>query len=63
MEQPDHMIDIVIIFSVNFCPCKIRYQVKNLWDQWKGTKKGPSILKIYNLKKKIFFQSKKSESW
>ena len=25
MEQPDHMIYIVIIFSVNFCPCKIRY--------------------------------------
>ena len=30
MEQPDHMIDIVIIFYVNFYPYKIRYQVKNL---------------------------------
>ena len=38
MEQPDHMIDMVIILSVNFCTCKIRYQVKNLWDQRKGTK-------------------------
>ena len=25
MYQPDHMIDMVIYISVNFCPCKIRY--------------------------------------
>ena len=25
LKQPDHMIDIVIILPVNFCPCEIRY--------------------------------------
>ena len=40
MDQPDHMIDMVILLSVNFCPCKIRYQVKNLWDQRKAIKVG-----------------------
>ena len=40
MEKLDHMIDIMIILSVNFCPCKMRYQVKNLWDQRKDNKKG-----------------------
>ena len=29
MEQPDHMIDMLIILSVNFCLCRIIYQVKN----------------------------------
>ena len=38
MDQPDHMIDMVIFSTENFCPCKIRYQVKNLWDQRKATK-------------------------
>ena len=33
VEQPEHMIDMVIILSVNFCPCKIKYQVKNLCAQ------------------------------
>ena len=46
MEQPDHMIDMVIIMSGNFCPCKERYQVKNLWDQGKGIKEGLSTLKF-----------------
>ena len=30
MEQPNHMIDMVIYLYVNFYPCKIRHQVKNL---------------------------------
>ena len=30
MDQPDHMIDMVIFLSVKFYPCKIKYQVKNL---------------------------------
>ena len=63
MDQPDHMIDMVIILSVNFCPCKIRYQVNNLWDQRKGTKEGLWTLKFIWLKKKnfiVFFYSYKN---
>ena len=47
MEQPDNIIDKVIILSVNFCSCIIRYKVKNLWDQRKGTKEGLSTLRFY----------------
>ena len=40
MEQPDHMMDMVVTLSLNFCPCKVWYRSKNLWDQRKGTKEG-----------------------
>ena len=56
MEQPNHMIDMVIILSVNFCLFKIRDQVKNLWDQSKVTKEGLLTLKFFKLKKKNFFE-------
>ena len=46
MDQPDHMIDMVISLSVHFCPCKIRYQVKSLRDQRKDTNEGLSTLKF-----------------
>ena len=38
MDQPDDMIDKVIILSVNFCLFKITYQVTNFLGQIKGTK-------------------------
>ena len=40
IEKQNHMIDMVFIFSINLCPCKIRYQVKTFWDRRKGTKEG-----------------------
>ena len=49
MKQPDHMVDLVIILSVNFCPCKIKYQIKNLWGQRKCTKEGRSTLEFLSL--------------
>ena len=56
MEQLDHMIDMMIILSINFCPCKIRYQVKILWDQRKAIKKGLSAFWFFKLKKEIFLE-------
>ena len=50
MDQSDHMVNMIIFLSVNFLQGKIRYQVKNLWDQRKTTKEGflesYSVLKI-----------------
>ena len=46
MDQPNHMIDMVIILSVKFCACKIRYRVKNLRNQIKGTEEGLSTLEF-----------------
>ena len=54
MVQPDHMIDMAIILSINFCPYKIRYWVKNLSDQRKGTKEGVSTVRFFKLK--FFFK-------
>ena len=51
MEQPDHMVDIVIILSVNFKSCKISYQVGK-WGPKKGTKKGLSSFRFFKFKKK-----------
>ena len=48
------MIDMVIILSVNFFPCKITYQFENLCYQRKGTKEGLSTLKFIKLKKRNF---------
>ena len=42
------MIDMVIILSLNFCSWKIRYQVKNLWDQKKGTKESLQLSDFLN---------------
>ena len=53
-DQPDHMIDIVIFFSVNFRPCKIRHQVENICGQRKGTKEDLSTLRFFKLKRKVF---------
>ena len=49
MDQPDLMINMVIFLSVNFCPCKIRFQVKHFLDQRKGTKEGLSALRFLKL--------------
>ena len=54
MDQPDHMIDMGILLSVNFCPCKIRYQNKMLRDQRKASKGGVSTLRFLKLKKISF---------
>ena len=45
------MIDMVIFLSVKFCPCKIRYKGKILWDQRKATKEGLLTLRFFGLKK------------
>ena len=50
MDRPDYMIDHGNFLSVNFCLCKIRYQVKNLWDQSKGAKEDLSTLTFFELK-------------
>ena len=42
VDQPDHMIDIVIFLPVKYCLCKIWYQVKHLRDHRKSTKDGLS---------------------
>ena len=40
---------------VNFCPCKIRYHVKILWDKRKFTKEGLATLRFFKLNiNKIF---------
>ena len=40
MEHPDDIIDMVIILTVNVCPCKRRYKLWNWWDQRKGIREG-----------------------
>ena len=63
-EQPDHMIDMVIFLSVNFFPCKIKYQVENLWDQrkYKGrsVKSWIFIITKKYISKKTFFLNLKN---
>ena len=59
VEQRDLTIDMLIFLSVNFCPCKIRYQVQILWNHRKATKEGLSTFRFFKLNKKniwnIFF--------
>ena len=66
MEHLDHMIDMVIFLSVNFCTCKLRYQVEILWNE-KKTEEDLLTLRFFKLKKNslkcIFLWLRKFKSW
>ena len=51
MDQPDHMIDMVIFSPVNLCPCEIRYKIKNFEIKEKAPRKVCQLLYFYNYKK------------